>query len=59
MIPEGHPILAKNIDNLSAQTDGLRQLLKKSKKGIWTEEHTLAFENLKQKNHGNTVFDTL
>ena len=41
--------MSENIDNLSAQTDGLRQLLKKDKKWIWTEEHTKAFENLKQK----------
>ena len=47
--------LSKYIDNLSAQTDSLRQLLKKDKDWLWTEEHTQAFENLKQKNHGNTV----
>ena len=41
--------LSKYIDNLSAQTDSLRQLLKKDKDWIWTEEHTQAFENLKQK----------
>ena len=40
--------LSKYVDNLSAQTDSLRQLLKKNK-WIWTEEHTLAFENMKQK----------
>ena len=41
--------LSKYINNLSAQTDGLRQLLKKDNKWIWTDEHTKAFENLKQK----------
>ena len=41
--------LSKYIDNLSAQTDSLRQLLKKDIDWIWTEEHTAAFENLKQK----------
>ena len=41
--------LSKYIDNLSAQTDSLRQLLKKKNEWIWTEEHTQAFENLKQK----------
>ena len=41
--------LSKYIDNLSAQTDSLRQLLKKNTKWLWTEEHTRAFENLKQK----------
>ena len=40
--------LSKHIDHLSAQTDSLRQLLKKDKDGIWTEDHTQAFENLKQ-----------
>ena len=41
--------LSKYIDNLSSQTDSLRQLLKKNNKRLRTEEHTLAFENLKQK----------
>ena len=41
--------LSKYIDNLSAQTDSLRQLLKKDQDWLWTEEHTQAFENLKQK----------
>ena len=41
--------LSKYIENLSAQTDSLRQLLKKDNDWIWTEEHTLAFESLKQK----------
>ena len=36
--------LSKYIDNLSAQTDSLRQLLKKDNDWIWTEEHTAAFE---------------
>ena len=40
--------LSKYINNLSAQTDSLRQLLKKDTEWIWTEEHTKAFENLKQ-----------
>ena len=34
--------LSKYIDNLSAQTDSLRQLLKKNNNWIWTEEHTLS-----------------
>ena len=41
--------LSKYINKLSAQTDGLRQLLKKYNEWIWTDEHTKAFENLKQK----------
>ena len=41
--------LSKYINNLTAQTDSLRQLLKKETEWIWTEEHTQAFENLKQK----------
>ena len=41
--------LSKYIDNLSAQTDSLRHFLKKDKDWLWTEEHTQAFENLKQK----------
>ena len=52
--------LSKYIDNLSAQTDSLRQLLKKDMDWIWTKEHThmdwiwtkehtQAFENIKQK----------
>ena len=41
--------LSKYIDNLSAQTDSLRQLLKKDKDWTWTKKHTHAFENLKQK----------
>ena len=45
----GIQYLPKYIDNLSAQTDGLRQLLKKDNESIWTDENTKAFENLKQK----------
>ena len=41
--------LSKYIDNLSAQTDSLRQMLKKDTEWFWTEEHTRASENLKQK----------
>ena len=41
--------LSKYIENLSAQTDILRQLLKKDNNWNWTTEHTKAFENLKQK----------
>ena len=41
--------LSKYIDNLSAQTDSLRQILKKDTEWRWTEELTQAFENLKQK----------
>ena len=41
--------LSKYIDNLSAQRDSLRQLLKKDIDWIWTKKHTQAFENLKQK----------
>ena len=51
--------LSKYIENLSAQTDILRQLLKKDNNWNWTTEHTKAFENLKQKNHGNYVSGTL
>ena len=41
--------LSKYIENLSAQTDILRQLLKKDTVWNWTEEHVEAFENIKQK----------
>ena len=41
--------LSKYIKNLSAQTDILRQLLKKDNNWNWTTKHTKAFENLKQK----------
>ena len=41
--------LSKHIDNLTALTDSLRQLLKKNNKWIWTEKYTLAFEKLKSK----------
>ena len=41
--------LSNYLDNLFAQTDILRQLLKKDNDWLWTEEHTQAFENLQQK----------
>ena len=41
--------LSKYIENLSAQTDILRKLLKKDNTWNWTDEPTTAFENLKQK----------
>ena len=41
--------LSNYTNYLSAQTDGLRQLLKKDNEWIWTDKHTKAFENLKQK----------
>ena len=41
--------LSKYVDNFSAQTDTLGQLLKKDTEWKWIEEHTKAFENLKQK----------
>ena len=40
--------LSKYIENLSAQTDILRKLLKKQNKWICTDEHTKAFNNLKK-----------
>ena len=40
--------LSKYIENLSAQTDVLRKLLKKQNNWEWTEEHTNAFNNLKK-----------
>ena len=40
--------LSKYIKNLSAQTDILRKLLKKQNEWIWTEEHTVTFNNLKK-----------
>ena len=49
IVPGGHSIFIQNLDNLSAQTDSLRQLLKKDMDWIWTEEHTQAFKNLEQK----------
>ena len=45
----GIQYLSEYIDNLSAQMDSLRQLLKKDKDWIWTEKYTQAFKNLKQK----------
>ena len=41
--------LSKYIENLSANTDKLRQLLKKSNKWEWKKEHSESFENLKEK----------
>ena len=41
--------LSKYIENLSAQTDILRQLLKKDSEWNWTTEHTKTSKNLKQK----------
>ena len=41
--------LSKYIENLSAQTDLLRQLLKKNNEWIWTPEHSAAFTQLKKK----------
>ena len=45
--------LSKCIENLSAQTDILRKLLKKDNDWKWTEEHTEAFkiQNKKLRNH--------
>ena len=40
---------SKYIENFSAQTDNLRQLLEEDRKWNWTAEHTKAFEVLKQK----------
>ena len=40
--------LSKYIENLSTNTDILRRLLKKQNEWIWTEEHTKAFNNLKE-----------
>ena len=40
--------LSKYIENLSANTDSLRQLLKKQTEWRWTEEHMESFENLKK-----------
>ena len=41
--------LSKYIENLSAQTDLLRQLLKKNNEWSWTPEHSEAFTQLKNK----------
>ena len=41
--------LSKYIENLSAQTDSLRQLLKKKNNWNWTTEHSEAFNQLKRK----------
>ena len=41
--------LSKYIENLSAQTDLLRQLLKKKNNWNWSTEHSEAFNQLKQK----------
>ena len=41
--------LSKHIENLSAQTDLLRQLLKKKNKWNWTTEHSEAFNRIKRK----------
>ena len=40
--------LSKYIENLSTNTGILRRLLKKQNEWIWTEEHTKAFNNLKE-----------
>ena len=40
--------LSEYLENLSAQTDVLRKLMKKQNKWEWTEEHTNAFNNLKK-----------
>ena len=40
--------LSKYIENLSTNTDILQNLLKKQNEWIWTEEHTKAFDNLKE-----------
>ena len=41
--------LSKYIENLSAHTDFLRQLLKKTNAWDWTENHTNAFNQIKDK----------
>ena len=41
--------LSKYIENLSARTDLLTQLLKKNIEWIWTPEHSEAFTQLKNK----------
>ena len=41
--------LSKYLENLSAHTDFLRQLLKKSNDWEWTEKHTEAFNQIKEK----------
>ena len=40
--------LSKYIENLSANTDVLRNLFKKKNEWIWTDEHTKAFNKLKE-----------
>ena len=39
--------LSKYMENLSANTDILRELLKKQNNWIWVDEHTEAFNKLK------------
>ena len=41
--------LSKYIENLSSHTDFLRQLLKKNNPWDWTNEHSEAFEQIKEK----------
>ena len=43
-----NPIVSKYMENLSANTDFLRKLLKKQNDWIWTDEHTKAFHKLKE-----------
>ena len=51
--------LSKYKENLSTQTDILRQLLKKQNEWNWTQEHPEEFNNLKKTNNTTTLPYTL
>ena len=51
--------LSKYIENLSANTDVLRKLLKKQNEWIWTDEHRRSIQQAKRRHNQNTMPGTL